>query len=144
MAPSDSFLWFRLLFFFLLFFLPDHKIIVNEWHGHLNLPNHMSTPMSTPMSDISSAHISSSTSLPSTTDMEGWTSTSNSTTSSHIHLPSSTNHSGNTVDLCSPTGQSSIDLCSPSDTSDAAALLKYVRHMKKTTSQQKKIKLLLG
>jgi hypothetical protein len=46
--------------------------------------------------------------------MEGWTSTSNSTTSSHIHLPSSTNQSGHIVDLCSPAGQSTIDLCSPS------------------------------
>ena len=59
-------------------------------------------------------HINSSTSLPSTTDMEGWTSTSNSTSSSHIHLSSSTNQSGHTVDLCSPAGPSTIDLCSPS------------------------------
>ena len=32
MAPFDSFLWFHLLFFFSS---PDHKRIVNEWHGHV-------------------------------------------------------------------------------------------------------------
>ncbi len=36
MAPFDPFLWFHFfLLHLLLSFLPDHKRIVNEWHGHV-------------------------------------------------------------------------------------------------------------
>ncbi|EFX60560.1 hypothetical protein DAPPUDRAFT_123713 [Daphnia pulex] len=86
---------------------------------HLTLPNQTSTPMSTPMSDIST-HIKSSTSTssysltswPSTTNTEGWTNTSNYTTSPLILLTTyNTIQSGNTIDLCSP---STIDLCNQS------------------------------